>query len=260
MIKELAEFGKRIRTGHDALKDESISIDLIINPDGSFNSFSVIEKISRPAEALNSKKGKARLLLDKAEEVLNYAGFSPDILDEEKTTEQKKAQNATLFKHQLFLAKLNLFKELEILAPVFSFYHTNKINGLDKAIHAFEVQVGEKERAGNIAFRMDQLRLHEQKVVYDSLIQYFEKEQSAQLNGHKKICSVCGKTDFPVLNQTHGMIKRVPDGQTAGCALVSYNEKAFESYELKGNDNSSICTNCAKNYVEGLNWLLANGS
>jgi CRISPR-associated protein Csd1 len=42
--------------------------------------------------------------------------------------------------------------------------------------------------------------------------------------------------------------------------LFSYNEKAFESYNLKGNDNSSICTNCAKNYVEGLNWLLANGS
>jgi hypothetical protein len=45
MIKELAEFGKRIRTGHDALKDEPISIDLVINEDGSFDSFSVIEKI-----------------------------------------------------------------------------------------------------------------------------------------------------------------------------------------------------------------------
>jgi CRISPR-associated protein Csd1 len=51
----------------------------------------------------------------------------------------------------------------------------------------------------------------------------------------------------------------VPDGQTAGCALVSYNEKAFESYDLRGNDNSSICTNCAKNYVEGLNYLLSSG-
>ena len=78
MIKELAEFGKRIRTGHDALKDEPISIDLVINEDGSFNSFLVIEKISRKAEALNSKKGKARLLLDKAEEVLNFSGLQID--------------------------------------------------------------------------------------------------------------------------------------------------------------------------------------
>ena len=74
MIKELAEFGKRIRSGHDALKDEPISIDLIINVNGSFHSFSVIEKIIRPAEAITAKKGKARLLLDKAEEVICYRG------------------------------------------------------------------------------------------------------------------------------------------------------------------------------------------
>jgi CRISPR-associated protein Csd1 len=242
MIKELAAFGKRIRTGHDALKDEPISIDLIINKDGSFDSFFGIEKISRKAEALNSKKGKARLLLDKAEELICYGG-----------EESKK-------KHQLFLDKLFLYNNLEILAPVFSFYTSNKKNGIDKAILEFENQVGEKERAGNIAFRVNDIRLHEQQVVYNAIIERFEKEQAQKLFGQKKCCSVCGKSDFPVLDQPHGLIKRVPDGQSAGCALVSYNEKAFESYSLKGNENSSICTNCAKNYVEGLNWLLANGS
>src|ERR1035437_4682209 len=260
MIKELAEFGKRIRTGHDAVKDEPISIDLVINEDGSFDSFLVIEKISRKAEALNSKKGKARLLLDKAEEVLNYSGVNPDILDEEKTVIQKKAQFATSFKHQLFLSKLQLYKEVEILTPAFDFYFSNKLNGLDKAILAFETQVGEKDRAGNIAFRVSDMRIHEQQVVYDTIIDRFEKEQTQQLVGQKKCCSVCGQSDFPVVDKPHGLIKGVPDGQSAGCALVSYNEKAFESYNLKGNDNSSICTNCAKNYVEGLNWLLTNGS
>jgi len=102
MIKELAEFGKRIRTGHDALKNEPISIDLIIHEDGSFDSFSVIEKINRPAEAITAKKGKARLLLDKAEEVLSYNGVNPDVPEEEKTLEQKKSESATIFKHQLF--------------------------------------------------------------------------------------------------------------------------------------------------------------
>ena len=260
MIKELAEFGKRIRTGHDALKDEPISIDLIIKEDGSFDSFLVIEKISRKAEALNSKKGQARLLLDKAEEVLNYSGFKTDILEEEKTSVQKKTETATYSKHHLFLAKLQIYKEIENLSPIFEFYYSNKKNGLDKAIRAFEIQVGEKERAGNIAFRVNDQRLHEQRVVYDAIIDRFEKEQTQQLAGQKKYCSVCGKSDFPVLDKPHGLIKRIPDGQSAGCALVSYNEKAFESYNLKGNDNSSICTNCAKNYVEGLNWLLANGS
>ena len=242
MIKELAEFGKRIRTGHDALKDEPISIDLVINEDGSFNSFLVIEKISRKAEALNSKKGKARLLLDKAEEVICYRG-----------EESNK-------KHQLFLDKLSVYEDLDLLKPVFSFYNSNMENGIEKAFQEFDLQIGEKERGGNIAFRVNDIRIHEQQVVYDAIIERFELEQAKSLRGIKKYCSVCGKSDYPVLDQPHGLIKRVPDGQSAGCALVSFNEKAFESYDLKGNDNSCICTNCAKNYVEGLNWLLANGS
>jgi CRISPR-associated protein Csd1 len=53
--------------------------------------------------------------------------------------------------------------------------------------------------------------------------------------------------------------KKSSDGQTSGCALVSFNEDAYESYNLEGNLNSSICTNCAKNYVEGLNYLISNG-
>lgn len=52
----------------------------------------------------------------------------------------------------------------------------------------------------------------------------------------------------------------VPGGRSGGCVLVSYNENAFESYDLKGNNNSSICTKCAKTYVEGLNWLLSSGN
>jgi CRISPR-associated protein Csd1 len=55
------------------------------------------------------------------------------------------------------------------------------------------------------------------------------------------------------------MIKKVPNGQSSGTALVSYNEPAFESYGLTGNENCSMCTNCARNYVDGLNDLLSDG-
>ena len=51
----------------------------------------------------------------------------------------------------------------------------------------------------------------------------------------------------------------MPKGQTAGSALVSFNETAFESYGLKGNLNSSICRECARNYIEGLRFLLSDG-
>jgi CRISPR-associated protein Csd1 len=99
--------------------------------------------------------------------------------------------------------------------------------------------------------------MHEKKDVIDAIIDHYEKEQHSHSSNKK--CSICGKTTYPVIDKPHGMIKKVPKGQSSGTALVSYNEKAFESYDLTGNENCSICTNCARNYVDGLNTLLSAG-
>ena len=251
MIKELSELGKKNREQnvdnkviHNALKEEPVSIDLVINEDGSFSNFISFDKKPTTAEAITAKKGKARLLLDKAEEVLGYGGESSNK------------------KHKLFLDKLEQYKDLTELKPVLLFYGKNKEKGLTKALIEFEKAIpDEKERKGNIAFRLKNSdnRIHEEQAVVEKIIELYEKEQSALLNKLKKKCSVCGRDDYPVVDLPHGMIKKVPAGQTSGCALVSYNNDAFESYELKGNNNSAICTNCAKTYVEGLNWLLSAG-
>lgn len=208
---------------------------MVINEDGSFNSFSVIEKINRPAEALNSKKGKARLLLDKAEEVLNYVS-QREIKNAKGDVE--KAQKFVESKHGLFLQKLGQYKELEVLKPVFLFYNDNSADGCLKAKELFDIHVNEKERDGNIAFRIKEVRIHEQKDVYDAIIERFDKEQAEQLKGEKKVCSICGKSDYPIIDKPHGYIKSVPAGQEGKNVLVSYNEKAFESYGLVGNYNS----------------------
>lgn len=256
MIKELSELGKSLRAGkadnrwvHDALKEEPISMELIIAPDGAFHRLLLVEDKLTPAEALTAKKGKARLLLDKPEEVLCYGG------------------DASRKKHQLFLEKMSLYKERDELAPVISFYE-NKESGIGKALVEFEAMAAtddkkvKKKLTGNIGFRIhtESTRIHEKQDVLQSVIDSYEAAQQEQLASGSKKCSVCGKTDHPVEDIPHGMIKKVPDGQSSGCALVSYNENAFESYELKGNNNSSICTNCAKTYVEGLNWLLSSGN
>ncbi|MBU2514680.1 type I-C CRISPR-associated protein Cas8c/Csd1 [bacterium] len=249
MIKEFSELGKRIREQnadsriiHDAIKEEPMSIDLIIKEDGSFDRFAIMEKRMTQVEAITAKKGKARLLLDKVEEVLGYGG------------ETKK--------HDLFLKKIEEYSHIQELKPVIAFYNDSKMNGINKALFSFEEQVDEKERKGNIAFRISSSnhRIHEEQAVIQEIINKYEADQKSKLKGNSKSCSLCGRTDYPVENKPHGMIKRVPDGQMAGCALVSYNERAFESYGLVGNFNSSICTNCARTYVEGLNWLLSNGS
>lgn len=256
MIKELSELGKTLRAGksdeawvHDALKEEAISIELVIMPDGAFHSFQLIDEKLTPAEAISAKKGKARLLLDKPEEVLCLGGES-----------SKK-------KHQLFLEKVSQYKTIAEILPINAFYE-NKATGINAALTAFEKlastddKKAKKKLSGNIGFRIhsESLRIHEKPTVLQAVIDKYEAEQKEHLAKKVTKCSVCGKSTYPVKDIPHGMIKKVPDGQSNGSALVSYNENAFESYGLKGNKNSSICTNCAKTYVEGLNWLLSSGN
>lgn len=241
MLNQLVEFGRQIRNPDesDALKQEFIAIDIVIDGDGNFKAFNAYDKIPTRAEALTAKKGKARLLLDKAEEVLGF--------------DSKK--------HALFLDKLQGYQEVESLKPVLQFYYGNKNAGVESAATAFTEEVPEKIRGNNLAFLIlgETLRVHEKEDVIAAIIAKFEAGQHAKKVTTQELCSVCGTADFPILNEPHGMIKKVPDGQTMGCAFVSYNENAFESYSLKGNKNSSICSACARNYVEGLNYLLGNG-
>lgn len=252
MIRELSELGKTLRGQktdnewiHDAIKEEQISMEIIISADGDFQKFESFEKKSTIAEAITAKKGKARLLLDKAEEVLCYGG------------------EVSKKKHELFLDKIDKYQDLKELTPIVAFYKQNKGNGLERALNSFEAAIpDEKNRKGNIGFRIQSEghRIHEEPNVLRKVIEKYENSQKDLLTHSKKHCSVCGKKDYPVEDIPHGMVPKVPQGQSSGCALVSYNENAFESYGLKGNSNSSICTNCAKTYVEGLKWLLSSGN
>ncbi len=244
MIKELSDLGSKKRTvPADALQEEPMSIYLIVKREGSFDKFIPFEKKLTVAEAIIAKKGQSRLLLDKAAEVLGYGG-------------DKSAK-----KHQWFMEKLESYKDLPELAPITAFYNENKKNGLETALAKFEAEVPEKERNGNIAFCIlnKDARIHEEQNVHKRIICNYETKQKLLLSKSKKQCSICGKHDYPVVDIPHGMIKKVPDGQSSGCALVSYNKEAFESYDLDGNNNSGICTHCARNYFEGLKWLLISG-
>jgi len=166
MIKELSELGKSLRAGksddvwvHDALRDETISMELVITPDGVFHGLQLIEDKPTPSEAITAKKGKARLLLDKPEEVLCFGG----------DTSKKK--------HQLFLEKIALYKTMDELAPVIVFYENNE-TGIDKALAEFEElsvtddKKVKKRLAGNIGFRLhsEPSRIHEKPIVLQAVV------------------------------------------------------------------------------------------
>lgn len=231
MFAELVEFGKRVRKGHDALKEEKCSWDIVIDKEGNFLNLIPCD-ITIEAENLTAKKGKARLLLDKPEETL---GFDED-------------------KHEKYIAKLAEYKDVQELSPVFSFY--DKPEEVEKVRKAF-LELPQAKQKGNLTFMVDSERLLSNESVRNAIKKKYEEGLSSKKQGGR-LCAVCGTNNYPILDEPHGSVK-LPKGQTSGSMLVSYNTNAFESYNLKGNLNSGICTNCARNYIEALQYLVGNG-
>jgi len=237
MIQELVEFGKRVTKGKSmALKEEPFGVDIVINKEGECQAVIPIERRTIETEVITAKKGKARFLLDKVEEVLGVGEGS------EK-------------KHKLFMDKLELYRGVPSLEPVFKFYDDNNENGCKKAVSLFD-KLDKRAKGENLTFMVDTTRLLEKDEIRNAIIEKFSENERKLSNG--RICSICGTSNSPVLDEPHGLVK-MPKGQTAGCALISYNENAFESYGLKGNLNSSICRECARYYIEGLRFLLSDG-
>lgn len=231
MFAELVELGKRVRKGHDALKEEKCNWDIILDKEGNFLNLIPCD-ITIEAENLTSKKGKARLLLDKPEETL---GFDED-------------------KHEKYIAKLAEYKDIQELYPVFSFY--DKSEEVEKVRKVF-LELPQTKQKGNLTFMIDSERLLTNENVRTAIKKKYEECLSSKKQG-TRLCAVCGTNNYPILDEPHGSVK-LPKGQTSGSMLVSYNTNAFESYNLKGNLNSGICTNCARNYIEALQYLVGNG-
>ena len=231
MFAELVELGKRVRKVHDdALREEKCSWDIVIDKEGNFLNLIPCD-ITIEAENLTAKKGKARLLLDKQEETL---GFNKD-------------------KHEKYLEKLSEYKDIQELSPVFAFY--NKPEEVERARKEF-AKLQKSERKGNLTFMVDSERLLSNENVKNAIKKKYEECLNSNKQG-TRLCAICGTNNYPILDEPHGSVK-LPKGQTSGSMLVSYNTNAFESYNLKGNLNSGICTNCARNYIEALQHLVGN--
>lgn len=246
MFAELVELGKRVYAGHDALGVEKCNWDIVIDNEGNFIALIPCD-VSLEAEKLPAKKGRARLLLDKPEEtILGFPVPNDDDSEHDKTDVEKK--------HELYRNKLNEYLFLQELEPVFSFY--SKPQEVEKVKTVFRALPGSKQK-GNMTFMVNSTRLVSLDCVTDAIKKKYEERLfAANLNRSK--CSVCGTNTYPILDESHGSVK-MPKGQKAGSMLVSYNNNAFESYNLKGNLNSGICTKCARNYIEALRFLLSNG-
>lgn len=269
MIAQLTDLGKKLRKDkskkgivHDALKEEKYTIIVTIDKNGNFKSIlPAPENRKTTVEFLERTSGKiARLLVDNINYTFGYFNC------ESKTYNTKlerigKAKAEDFFKtdaiekHELYLNKLQDYSDLIFLKPVILFF--SKDTGIKSVTsELLHSEIGKKERDGNVVFLIEGEKqfVHENEAVYAELIKNYEK---ALVQTSRYKCTICNSLKYPI-ELVHGKIKNVPAGLPAGCSLVSYNKTAFESYGLEKSLNTQICTNCAKTYVEALNWLLGN--
>lgn len=262
MIKELVDLAERIRQTeknqtlvHDALCKERLDAYICITPEGKFLDFISTEKGNTIAEDVvrTENKGRtsnilARLILDTEKYVLGY----PITNRTEKCLTE-------------YVNKLRRYENVEPIKSLILFYDENKEFGLVAARIEFEknLQAKKLKTGTNFSFLI-RMKGGEDVVVhlYPKLIEeikkrYEEQEKNLKGNNHD-VCSICGKSDYRVRNlSTHGTIDGVIPRNPLGNYLISYEGDAFSSYDLAGNDNSLVCTHCAKAYVEAMNWLLA---
>lgn len=211
------------------LEEKICSWDIIIDKDGNYKGLNRCDSPLK-SERIQSTTQEARFLLDKAETTFGYG------------------------KYRMYLEKLYQYKDISALSPIFSFY--NKPEEVNKVRKAF-LELPQVKQKGNLTFMVDSERLLSNESVRNAIKKKYEEELSLKKQ-KDRLCAVCGTNNYPILDEPHGSVK-LPKGQTAGSMLVSYNTNAFESYNLKGNLNSGICTNCARNYIEALQYLVGNG-
>lgn len=262
MIQELVELAERRRreeleqsTVHDALCKERLDAYICIRPNGQFIEIIPTERKVTVAEDLvrTENKGRtsnvlARLLLDNEKYVLGLpeGGRTADCL-------------------KAYLKKLHQYEKVVVIKAVLLFYEKNKEQGLKAARKAFRSGLESKQfkSSTNFSFLIRRKGGNDSVAHTDSeLIQEIKKryeENEKQLKGSSTdTCSICGESLYRARNlATHGTIDGVLPRNTLGNYLISYEGDAFASYGLEGNDNSLVCTHCAKAYVEALNWLLA---
>jgi len=233
------------KKGEDiTLGDTSFDICININETGEFLGFVVDKNNNVRTEKTSTKK----------KEVFFFIGSDVDVFGITEKGVDKK--------HQLFMDKLMQYKDdLKIIEPVIKFYTEDNEDGVRSAIADSIFLFSKDSISENLTFMMKEGQLLlKYEEVRNAIVKHFRESEQKLSNG--KVCSICGRSDSPVLDEPHGMAKNMPkpkEDTISNKALVSFNEGAFESYGLKGNLNSSICRNCARNYIDGLNFLLSDG-
>ena len=145
----------------------------------------------------------------------------------------------------------HLALEAEIGSPVFSAL-CRFLKGWDPASAPEHPVLADAARTGFGVFQIQ----GEARYVHDdpSVSAWWDAQREAQSGGERGHCLVSGQERM--LARLHPKIKGVAGAQSAGAAIVSFNDDAYESYGKSQSYNAPVSKDVSVRYVTALNALL----
>lgn len=237
---------------------EKISFALIINRDGRLIDLMDLRdtsgKTPRPTRKLvpqpetRTSGIKPLFLWDKSSYVLGVSDIKED--DEAKF---KKRRQRVHDEHEAFRARheeVLAGTEDEGLLALLGF-----LRGWRPEDFQQSSVLREDVLDGNLVFRLD----GEQNFIHErSAAQVLQANAIANTQAREGVCLVTG--DRSPISRIHPPIKGVKGAQSSGAYLVSFNDRAYESYGKAQGDNAPISERVAFAYTTVLNHLLRNES
>lgn len=220
MIQELVDFGRRVTKGNNrAFKEEHYSITLVIDKEGKYQQFIVGERQPVEAEVITAKKGKARFLLDKSEEVL---GVSVDV-----------------GKLEAFKKQLEPFKDVESFRPVFKFYDKHNLNGLRKSIIEF-LNLRDRIKDGNITFMIGSTILLAMEEIQEAINKHIQDQKQTKTKKSESLSVKDTSFTTAIVIDENGEFQGfvVDDNQSVLTETISAKKK--ETYLLLGKEEDVL--------------------
>lgn len=240
---------------------QKVSFCVVINPDGTLHDIESMSDDSSgkarnlelvvPGQAKPSGSGiNPCFLWDNASYLL---GFVPEDATEKKASRAVECFGALRDRHLALQQQIND----PHFDAVCSFLKSWELSGLPAGGAVVETL----SRPGFGVFRLKAAAefVHERPAVRDYWLSQLEavidpEDAEASRSGR---CLVTGEIS-PIARLHEPKIKGVSGAQSSGAAIVSFNEKAYESQGKEQGDNSPVSESAAFRYATALNHLLAD--
>lgn len=122
----------------------------------------------------------------------------------------------------------------------------------------------EKKLKGTESFTFavnQKLVVEDTQHIHTYWLEEFKKEiDQEQSEAPRGLCSITGQQNQPIALTHTPKIKRVPNTQTFGANIVSFDKQAFTSYQLEQSEGAKASVDAAAGYCRALNSMLQHDS